>query len=162
MPTDGWTWSFEQQIASDPIEGRMVVAQLLEELERQEWNDSDVFAVHLALEEALVNAIKHGNRKDPSKIVSVSCRMKPDRIQIRITDEGDGFDPLSVPDPTEEENLEVPSGRGLMLMRCYMTSLEFNKTGNCVMMEKIRSSDSQNGSGDDCDEDCDGDDCDDD
>ena len=141
MPADGWTWSFEQRIASDPAEGRMVVAQLLEELERQEWAESDVFAVHLALEEALVNAIKHGNQRDPAKGVTVVCRAKPDRIQICITDEGDGFDPDTVPDPTDEANLEIPSGRGLMLMRCYMTSLEFNTKGNCVTMEKVRSCD---------------------
>jgi serine/threonine-protein kinase RsbW len=139
MHADGWTWSFEQRIASDPAEGRMVVAQLLEELERQKWSENDAFAVHLALEEALVNAIKHGNHKDPTKNVDVRCRMKADRVEICIEDEGEGFDPSEVPDPTEEENLEVPSGRGLMLMRCYMNKLEFNKKGNRVTMEKIRS-----------------------
>jgi len=139
MLADGWTWSFEQCIASDPAEGRMVVSQLLEELERQQWPESDVFAVHLALEEALVNAIKHGNQRDPSKHVKVSCQMRPDRISIRITDEGEGFDTETVPDPRDEANLEVPSGRGLMLMRCYMTSLEFNRKGNSVTMEKVRS-----------------------
>lgn len=142
MPADSWTWSYEQRIASDPAEGRMVVASLLEELERQEWSEGDKFAVHLALEEALVNAIKHGNQKDPTRSVQVLCRTKPDRIQIQITDEGEGFDPNQVPDPTEEENLEIPSGRGLMLMRCYMTSLKFNAKGNSVTMEKVRSRES--------------------
>ncbi len=117
----------------------MVVAELLDELERQEWSDSDSFAVHLAFEEALVNAIKHGNQLDPSKNVKVCCRMKSDRVQICITDEGDGFKPEDVPDPTREENLDVPSGRGLMLMRSYMTSLEFNEQGNSVTMVKVRS-----------------------
>ncbi len=141
MPANGWTWSLERRIASDPAEGRMVVSQLLEQLEQEQWTEGDVFAVHLALEEALVNAIKHGNGRDVAKSVDIVCRMKPDRMRIQITDEGDGFDPESVPDPTEEENLEVPSGRGLMLMRCYMTSVEFNAKGNCVTMEKVRSSD---------------------
>jgi serine/threonine-protein kinase RsbW len=139
MLADGWRWCFRQRIASDPAEGRMVVAQLLEELERQKWSESDVFAVHLAVEEALVNAIKHGNRRDPAKTVEVVCRMKPDRIHIEITDQGEGFDPDAVPDPTADENLEIPSGRGLMLMRCYMTSLGFNEKGNQVTMEKVRS-----------------------
>ncbi len=116
----------------------MVVSRLLEELEQQAWADHDVFAVHLAVEEALVNAIKHGNRKDPAKSVDVHCRMAQDRIEIQITDEGDGFDPDTVPDPTDEENLEIPSGRGLMLMRCYMTSVEFNSKGNSVTMVKVR------------------------
>ena len=140
MTADGWTWSFERRIPSDPAEGQLVVAALLEELERQKWPENDVFAVHLALEEALVNAIKHGNQKDPNKSVHVLYRTKPDRVQIQIQDEGDGFDPDAVPDPTDEANLEVPSGRGLMLMRCYMTSLEFNRQGNCVTMEKVRDS----------------------
>jgi serine/threonine-protein kinase RsbW len=141
MLADGWTWCFERKIASDPMEGRMVVAELLGELERRHWDEADVFAVHLALEEALVNAIKHGNHKDRSKSVDVVCRLKPDRVQIEITDEGEGFDPAAVPDPTTEENLEIPSGRGLMLMRCYMTSLEFNPKGNRVTMEKVRTPD---------------------
>ncbi len=117
----------------------MVVARLLEELEQQSWADHDKFAVHLALEEALVNAIKHGNQKDPTKSVEVVCRMAEDRVEIQITDDGEGFDPNSVPDPTDEENLEIPSGRGLMLMRCYMTSVEFSRKGNQVTMVKVRS-----------------------
>ena len=59
---------------------------------------------------------------------------------IRITDEGDGFDPEAVPDPTDEENLEIPSGRGLMLMRCYMTSVS-SMRGERGVMEKVRSQD---------------------
>ena len=141
MPDTGWIWSFEKRIASDTGEGREVVARILEEMQKAEWAEHDVFGVHLALEEALVNAIKHGNRKDPTKTVDVVCRIASDRVQIRIADEGDGFDPQSVPDPTDEENLEIPSGRGLMLMRCYMTSVEFNARGNEVSMEKIRGQD---------------------
>ena len=139
MPDNGWIWTFEQRIASDTVEGREVVSQILEALAHAEWEEHDMFAVHLAMEEALVNAIKHGNRKDPEKTVEVICRIAKDRVQIRITDEGSGFDPRAVPDPTDEENLEIPSGRGLMLMRCYMTSVEFNTRGNQVSMEKVRS-----------------------
>lgn len=139
MPDNGWVWSYEKRIASDTSAGREVVNQLLAELERQTWGEHDVFGVHLAVEEALVNAIKHGNRRDPSKHVDVECHMSADRLRIRITDEGDGFDPAEVPDPTDEANLEVPSGRGLMLMRCYMTSVTFNERGNEVVMEKVRS-----------------------
>lgn len=115
-----------------------MVSRLLEELEEQAWAEHDVFAVHLAVEEALVNAIKHGNQKDLAKSVELHCRMTHDRIEIQITDEGDGFDPSAVPDPTDEENLEIPSGRGLMLMRCYMTTVEFNPKGNSVTMVKVR------------------------
>jgi serine/threonine-protein kinase RsbW len=145
MPDNGWIWTFEQRIASDTVEGREVVSQILEELARAHWAEHDMFAVHLALEEALVNAIKHGNRKDPAKTVEVVCRLSKNRVQVRITDEGSGFDPAAVPDPTDEENLEIPSGRGLMLMRCYMTSVRFNARGNQVSMEKVRSPANGNG-----------------
>jgi len=148
MPDNGWIWTFEQRIASDTVEGREVVSQILAALARAEWAEHDMFAVHLAMEEALVNAIKHGNHKDPGKTVEVVCRISKNRVQIRITDEGDGFDPSTVPDPTDEENLEIPSGRGLMLMRCYMNSVRFNDRGNQVSMEKVRSPASGNGEAD--------------
>ena len=139
MSENGWTWSYEKSIASDTEDSREVVTSVLAELEKSCWPEHDVFGVHLAMEEALVNAIKHGNHLDPEKAVDVVCHVSPDRVFIRITDEGDGFDPESVPDPTEEDNLEIPSGRGLMLMRCYMDSVEFNARGNEVTMTKARS-----------------------
>jgi serine/threonine-protein kinase RsbW len=138
MSENGWIWSLKRCITSDSHEERELVARLLEELERQQWSDRDVFGIHLAFEEALVNAIKHGNLRDPDKCVQVDCRLSKDRIRIQITDEGSGFDPSVIPDPTVDENLEVPSGRGLMLMRCYMTSVQFNTLGNEVVMEKLR------------------------
>ncbi|MFO7903745.1 MAG: ATP-binding protein [Pirellulaceae bacterium] len=143
MSENGWIWCYQRRIASDPAESRMVVSRLLDELKRRNWGENDVFAVHLALEEALVNAIKHGNRKDASKSVDVVCWLKPDRIQIQITDEGSGFDPGLVPDPTDDEHLEIPSGRGMMLMRCFMTSLEYNPKGNSVTMEKVRGAETE-------------------
>ena len=81
MPDSGWIWSFEKRIASDASDGREVVAQILEEMQRAEWAEHDVFGVHLAIEEALVNAIKHGNHKDPTKKVEVECRISGDRVR---------------------------------------------------------------------------------
>ena len=92
------------------------------------------FAVRLALEEALSNAFKHGNKNDPDKVVTVDCQIDRDSIVIDIADEGEGFDPEVVPDPTEEENLEIPSGRGLVLMRSFMTEVTFCPPGNRVRM----------------------------
>jgi serine/threonine-protein kinase RsbW len=102
------------------------------------WQPADVFAVHLAVEEAIVNAIVHGNKLDASKKVHVECEVSADRVRVAITDEGPGFDPASVPDCTAEERLEAPSGRGVMLMRSFMTSIEYNAAGNAVMLEKVR------------------------
>ena len=145
MPDNGWIWTLEQRIASDTGEGREVVSRILAALAAADWAEHDIFAVHLAMEEALVNAIKHGNHRDPSKTVEVACRISKNRVQVRVTDEGAGFDPALVPDPTDEENLEIPSGRGLMLMRCYMTSVQFNARGNQVSMEKLRTPPNGNG-----------------
>ena len=92
----------------------------------------------LALEEALVNAIKHGNRMDSAKTVTVRYAVGAKRIVIEIQDQGPGFNPGSVPDPTLPENLENPSGRGLMLMRVYMDDVKHLGCGNCVRMTKSR------------------------
>lgn len=147
MSENGWIWCYERRISSDPAESRRVIALLLEELNRRNWGENDLFAVHLAFEEAMVNAIKHGNRKDASKSVQVACRLKLDRIEIQITDEGSGFDPDLVPDPTDDENLEIPSGRGMMLMRCFMTALQYNQKGNSVTMEKVRGAETKTAAG---------------
>jgi serine/threonine-protein kinase RsbW len=73
---------------------------------------------------------------DRNKKVHVAYHVRPDRFDIKITDEGAGFDPDDVPDPTAVENLERPCGRGLMLMRHYMTQVTFNERGNTVQMSK--------------------------
>lgn len=133
-----WTWNFEEYIPSDTVEGRRVLQELLTQLESHDWGEHDTFGIHLAVEEALVNSIHHGNQDDPDKKVHVVFRLSPTIVRIEITDEGSGFDPASVPDPTDEENLEVPCGRGLMLMRNFMSLIEFNDIGNRVVMEKRR------------------------
>ena len=88
------------------------------------------------MEEALVNAIKHGNSGDSSKKIRVDYTVTDSEIWIRIEDEGEGFDPESVPDPTSPEFLERPCGRGLMLMRHYMSEIKYEGRGNCVVMRK--------------------------
>jgi len=92
------------------------------------------FAVRLALDEALANAIHHGNGDDSSKTVTVDYHVTPDRVQITVCDEGAGFNPGRVPDPTLPENLVKPSGRGIMLMKAYIESVRFSKRGNCVTL----------------------------
>lgn len=143
MPDAPWLWSLDERIKNEAAEGRDVTERILAAMERSGWAEHDRFAVHLAMEEALVNAMKHGNLRDPCKCVDVSCRLSLERIQIRIADQGNGFDPASIPDPTDDDNLEIPSGRGLMLMRCYMTSVRFNDRGNEVWMEKVRDTDGE-------------------
>ncbi len=102
----------------------------------------DIFTVRLAVEEALVNAIKHGNRFDPSKIVRFTCSVGPEKVHIEIEDCGNGFRPDALPKPTAGGNVKKPSGRGVRLMRAFMTHVEFNERGNRVIMEKDRGQDS--------------------
>ena len=127
----------EVTIPSDLEEARRLQTTIEEQLQSiTRFSELEIFAVKLALEEALVNAIKHGNQMDRSKKVIVQYRVESDRFDIRIVDEGPGFDPEDVPDPTAPENLERPCGRGLLLMRHYMNHIEYLRPGNIVVMSK--------------------------
>jgi len=138
MATKSWTWSADLVIPSETGAGKQVVDDLIEQLAAHGWSEHEIHSIHLALEEALVNAIRHGNRSDDEKRVFVSCKLSADRLWIQIRDEGAGFNPEDVPDPTDAEHLEIPSGRGIMLMRAFMSRVEYNDVGNCVEMEKQR------------------------
>jgi serine/threonine-protein kinase RsbW len=125
-------------ISSDLAEARRIQDLIEEALQACGYSEHDIFSIKLALEEALVNAIKHGNQMDPDKRVMVSYQVTSDRFDIRITDEGQGFNPEDVPDPTAPENLERPCGRGLLLIRGFMTEVTYHGRGNCVSMSKVR------------------------
>ena len=119
-----WLWSLERRIPSDTDVARELLEELLGQLNERGWPEEDKFGVHLSVEESLMNAIKHGNQRDPEKAVLVECRLSDTLLFVTVEDEGDGFDPNDVPDPTLDENLELPSGRGLMLMRTFMSLVE--------------------------------------
>lgn len=123
-------------IPSDLKEARNVEQVILDQASEAGYSESDTFALKLALEEGLNNAIRHGNRMDPAKTVEVSYEVTPEEVRVTIRDHGSGFEPEDVPDPTADENLEKPSGRGIMLMRAYMDTVEFNQAGNLVCMVK--------------------------
>ncbi len=125
-------------IPSDTSEARRVQDEIENLLTSLQYTEKEIFSVRLALEEALVNAIKHGNQMDRGKKVRIAYRVAAERFDILIADEGPGFDPGEVPDPTAPENLERPCGRGLMLMRHYMTVVDYNPQGNAVSMSKLR------------------------
>jgi len=88
----------------------------------------------VGLTEALSNAMLYGNSRDPSKRVLVEIAFLDECIQARVTDQGDGFDPASVPDPTTPENLTKPCGRGLFLMRKLLDEVKYNAQGNQVTL----------------------------
>jgi serine/threonine-protein kinase RsbW len=107
--------------------------------EQEDGRPDPYFGIQMALEEAVVNAVKHGNQEDPTKKVTVTTCVTADLISIEVQDQGNGFNPMEVPDPTADENLERPCGRGLMFMRRFMTAVEYNSIGNFVAMTLLRS-----------------------
>ncbi len=128
-------------IASDLTAARQIEQHLITRLRDRSCPQETLFAIRLALEEALSNAIKHGNGLDPKKTVTVTFSVDPDLVRIVITDQGTGFDPSSVPDPTTDDHLEEPNGRGIMLMQAYMDQVSYNDRGNEVcMIKRIRPS----------------------
>ena len=135
-----WNWVFETSLPSACGAGHGVLTELLAALDRNGWTLHEIQGIHLAVEEGLVNAIRHGNQSDHAKQVHVACKVSPAHMVIEITDEGSGFDPEEVPDCTADENLHRPSGRGIMLMRNYMSRVEYLDGGQRVVMEKRRAS----------------------
>ena len=111
--------------------------KLLGEVARQGYDESFVFSIRLALEEGLINAVKHGNGMDSSKHIDLKYSITPERVEIIITDEGCGFCPVGVPDPTCAENLEKTTGRGIMLMRAFMDTVEYSKRGSELRLVKL-------------------------
>ena len=103
------------------------------------YPDGDLFGMRLALAEALVNAVTHGNRGDPSKQVHVRYRVTPATASVTVRDEGEGFDPAHVADPRDPENRERPGGRGLLIMRHYLSEVRYNARGNAVTLRRHRS-----------------------
>jgi len=116
-----------------PIEA--IQTGIMNAMERHGYAKAARFAVRLAVQEAIANAFHHGHEKVPPTLpIDIAYRVSGQQVVISVKDQGPGFTPSDVPDPTLDENLEVPSGRGLMLIRAYMTDVRFNETGNMVEM----------------------------
>ena len=126
------------KIKSLEQEAKRLSCEMLTTLRTHDFDEDMVFAVHLSLEEAFVNAIKHGNHDDPEKSIKVECLITPDKFDVSIADEGYGFDPNGVPDPRCNGNLYKTTGRGVLLIQSYMDLVEYNTRGNCIHMVKYR------------------------
>jgi serine/threonine-protein kinase RsbW len=123
-------------IPSDLQSAKKVEDLLMDEVARCGYSESAAFGIKLALEEGLVNAVKHGCGYDSSKRIEVQYSIDAEKAVICITDEGQGFDPARVPDPRADENIVKTCGRGIMLMRFYMDEVRYNERGNQVYMVK--------------------------
>lgn len=113
--------------------------ELLNELKDMGVREDILFDVNVAFEEALRNAMIHGNRQDPAKKVFIRTDIGEDHIEITVSDEGGGFDPDAIPDPTEDDNLLKGSGRGVYLIRHLMDEVRFEQGGCRVVMKKYLS-----------------------
>lgn len=116
-------------------------AQAARLAERFGYDQAALFGIDMAVREAVTNAVLHGNREDPQKPIELTLTNSPDTLKITVRDRGTGFDPASVPDPTDEQNLLKTSGRGILFMRNFMDAVEWTthpEGGTIVSMTKNR------------------------
>lgn len=92
------------------------------------------FNLSTALAEVLTNAIAYGNRYDAARVVRVRVEVTPAAVRVHVTDDGEGFNPDAVPDPTLPENLEHEDGRGLFVLRHLVDQVSFNEKGNAICL----------------------------
>jgi serine/threonine-protein kinase RsbW len=127
----------EARIPSEVKAISPLLDQLMHLIEESRCVAGEELSVELALREALNNAVLHGNRLDPSKLVCVYCRCELGKeLSVLIKDQGGGFDPSAPPDPLAVENLQAEHGRGILLMRSQMDEVSFGCGGREVRMRK--------------------------
>jgi serine/threonine-protein kinase RsbW len=131
------TWVlYEQRESIERLQSEVSAA-----LHAHAYDDAAAFAIRLALEEALVNGFRHGNKGNPDKRVTVFCVIDGEHVRLEVTDEGEGFEPEEVADPLAPENLLKSSGRGIFLIRSFMDDLTLRRVpegGMEVRMVKRR------------------------
>jgi len=104
-------------------------------------SDDAAYGIDMAVREAVTNAVLHGNRQDENKTVDIVLKSLPDAVEISVHDQGHGFNPENVPDPTATENLLKTSGRGIFFMRTFMDEVYWlirPEGGTTVRMLKRR------------------------
>ena len=124
------------KIPSDIRNLRKVSSEILGSISSYKIDESGIFNIRLCVEEAVKNAIVHGNRSNKKLSVRVSYWINDDKLTIEVEDEGAGFDHERLPDPTADENLLRTSGRGVYLIKRLMDEVEYNQNGNKIRMTK--------------------------
>jgi serine/threonine-protein kinase RsbW len=105
------------------------------------FDEEATYWVNMAVRESVANAVEHGNKYDPNKTVDVRFTIGVDALRVTIRDHGEGFDPASLPDPLDPENLLNPAGRGILYMRTFMDEVNYERHpegGMIVSMSKRR------------------------
>ena len=116
-------------------------AAVAEFMSRSGISDDAAFGIDMAVREAVTNAVLHGNREDGNKTVDIVLKSSPDAVEISVHDQGPGFNPEDVPDPTAKENILKASGRGIFFMRTFMDEVDWSirpEGGTTVRMLKRR------------------------
>ncbi|HUS09858.1 MAG TPA: ATP-binding protein [Pyrinomonadaceae bacterium] len=126
----------EFELPSDITLMNGVLQYLLERVAKMGVIELEKSNLFIALDEAFVNAVKHGNKNDPTKLVRVGAELSPKEASFTVEDEGEGFDVQTIPDPCDPANLFKSSGRGVLLIYNIMDEVEYNAQGNRVKMVK--------------------------
>jgi serine/threonine-protein kinase RsbW len=116
-------------------------AAVAEFISRTGVSENAAFGIDMAVREAVTNAVVHGNSQDEDKVVDIVLRSSPDAVEISVHDQGPGFNPNEVPDPTADENILKTSGRGIFFMRSFMDEVDWfvrPEGGTTVRMLKRR------------------------
>jgi serine/threonine-protein kinase RsbW len=129
-----------QRIIRSLADSDALLEMVRAEMAAEGYSDTELFSVRIGLDEAIRNALKHGNRGDARKHVRVQWEVSEHRVLLAVEDQGQGFDPAAVLDARAAENILKPCGRGLLLMRHFLTWLRYNDRGNRVLLCKLRGS----------------------
>jgi serine/threonine-protein kinase RsbW len=123
--------TFKKSVPSDPDLIPAIDEFILSKTNLLKLDEDTLSDLSLSVSEAIANAMVHGNKLDPNKNVIVSINISDDELVLSIKDEGEGFDPGSVPDPTKPENIMRDSGRGIHIMRSFIDEVvyDFSSSG---------------------------------
>lgn len=125
------------KITNDFKEVKQISSKILKCLNKKQLDQTFLFDLKLACEEAIINAIKYGNKSNSNKTVKIDCDITREAVVISVEDEGEGFNYRDLPDPTTDENISKCGGRGLFLIQNIMDKVDFNAKGNKITMTKF-------------------------
>ena len=131
-------WQLDETIPNEGEAAQRFIDQLGERLEEHGWSDREMFQIRMSVEEAVTNAIEHGNRRDPHKQIRLRCGLDAAEFHLEVVDEGRGFCRDDVPDCTDSDRREAQRGRGIMLMESFMSDVEYVGCGNCIRLHRRR------------------------
>ena len=111
---------------------------ILGTMESFDYVEEDLFAVRIAIEEAIANAVLHGHQGDQERLIDIEWTITEKEVSMVVCDSGRGYDESSVPDPTADENLTLPSGRGLAMINAFMSDVSISDGGRRIEMARKR------------------------